>query len=150
MSGISREVRRCALQVLYQLDSGSAADDEVIRSTLLEGKSSAQAQDAGIELARKIWSTHEEADALVQPLSPEWPTHRQPMIDRNILRLALYEIRHAGTPGKVAINEAVDLAHEFGGEKSPGFVNAILDKIWKSDPAPESESPDQCAGERGG
>lgn len=132
MSGISRDVRRCALQALYQFDSGSATDDDVVRSTLLESKSSEKAQGEGFELAKGAWSDHEEADALVRPLAPEWPTHRQPMVDRNILRLALFEIRHSGTPGKVAINEAVELAREFGGEKSSSFVNAILDKIWKS------------------
>jgi N utilization substance protein B len=57
-----------------------------------------------------------------------------------VLRLAHHEIRRAGTPPKVAINEAVELAREFGGEKSPGFVNAILDRLVKGDTA-DSETP---------
>ena len=145
MSGIARDVRRCALQTLYQFDSSGTSDDEVIRSTLQEGRSSEQAQNDGYALAQRAWDHHEESDALVEPLSPEWPTHRQPMIDRNILRLALYEMQHAGTPGKIAINEAVELAREFGGEKSTGFVNAILDKIWKMKAT--SEDAGQSVGE---
>ena len=135
MSGIARDVRRCALQTLYQFDSIGTSDEEVIRSTLREGSASEQAQNDGYVLAKRAWESHQEADALVQPLSPEWPTQRQPMIDRNILRLAVYEMQHAGTPGKIAINEAVELAREFGGDKSTGFVNAILDKIWKTQAA---------------
>ena len=53
------------------------------------------------------------------------------MVDRNLLRLAYYEIKHGDTPAKAAINEAVELAKEFGGEKSPGFVNALLDRVMR-------------------
>lgn len=148
MSGISRDVRRCALQALYQFDSGCAIDDETVRSTLLGSNSSEKDQVRGFEFAQGAWTDHEEADALVRPLAPEWPTHRQPMVDRNILRLALYEIRYFGTPGKVAINEAVELAREFGGEKSSGFVNAILDKIWKSIRDDLGENTSTCVDER--
>ena len=131
MSSISRDTRRCALQALYQFDAVGDADPQQILETLEGSQASKPAQAAGFELARGAWEHREEFDGLVRPFSPEWPTHRQPMIDRNILRLALYEIRHAGTAGKVAINGAVELAKEFGGEKSFGFVNAILDRIWK-------------------
>lgn len=144
MSGISRDVRRCALQVLYQFDSGRSIDDDLVRSALQEGGSPEDVHARGFELARDAWSNHEQADELVRPLSPEWPTHRQPMIDRNILRLALHEILHERTPGKVAINEAVELAREYGGEKSSGFVNAILDKIWKANREDLGESTGAC------
>lgn len=132
MSGISRDMRRCALQALYQFDAGSDPENNLVRSTLEESRTSEAAQSEGYELAQGAWSHREEADELVHPFAQEWPTHRQPMVDRNILRLAIYELRHAGTPGKAAINGAVELAKEFGGEKSFGFVNAVLDKIWKS------------------
>ena len=144
MTRFSRDARRCALQALYQFDSGEQVDPGLIRETLAGSRASDDAQADGFELARGAWEHHAEADALVAPLAPEWPTHRQPMIDRNILRLAIFEIRHGGTPGKVAINAAVELAKEFGGEKSFGFVNAILDKLWKtisdSKPIPEAEA----------
>ena len=140
MSGISRDTRRCALQALYQFDAGGDPENNLIRSTLAESRTSETAQMEGFELAQGAWTQREEADELVRPLAPEWPTHRQPMVDRNILRLAVYEIRHAGTPGKVAINGAVELAKEFGGEKSFGFVNAVLDKIWKTVPDSEEVS----------
>ena len=134
MSGISRDMRRCALQALYQFDAGSDPENSLVRSTLEESRTSEAAQAEGFQLAQGAWSHRQEADDLVVPFAQEWPTHRQPMVDRNILRLAVYELRHTGTPGKAAINGAVELAKEFGGEKSFGFVNAVLDKIWKSEP----------------
>ena len=142
MSGISRDTRRCALQALYQFDAGSDSDNNLVRATLAESRTSEKAQVEGFKLAQQAWEHREEADQVVEPLAPGWPTHRQPMVDRNILRLAVYEIRHAETPGKAAINGAVALAKEFGGEKSFGFVNAILDKIWKAGPddQPDVES----------
>ena len=138
MNGISRDTRRCALQALYQFDAVGDTDPQQIRGTLEGSQTSESAQAAGFELARGAWEHREESDELVRPFSPDWPTHRQPMIDRNILRIALYEIRHAGTAGKVAINGAVELAKEFGGEKSFGFVNAVLDRIWKQSTADAS------------
>ncbi len=65
-------------------------------------------------------------------LAPEWPTYRQPVVDRNILRLAYFEIESGQTPPKVAINEAVELAREFSTQKSPAFVNGVLDKIMRN------------------
>ena len=69
------------------------------------------------------------ADETVAPLTPDWPTHRQPLIDRNILRLAYYEITSGKTPPIVAIDEAIELAKEFGTPESPAFINGVLHKI---------------------
>ena len=140
---MSRDARRCALQAIYQFDAADGSDDQGVRKTLEGSRASQDAQARGYELACGAWERREEFDRLVAPLAPDWPTHRQPMIDRNILRIALHEINDVGTPGKAAINGAVELAKEFGGEKSSGFVNAVLDKLWKAslapDPAPEVE-----------
>jgi N utilization substance protein B len=61
----------------------------------------------------------------------DWPVHRQPVVDRNVLRLAVYEMHRGGVPHALAIDQAVELAREFGGERSPAFVNAVLDRWWK-------------------
>ena len=139
MTDVTRTARRCALQVLYQMDAIDLADqlpfaeEQRIRNTLVEGGSSDEARNLGVELAKGAWADRLRCDALVEPCTPEWPTHRQPMIDRNILRLALHEIAVADVPPKVAINDAVELAKEYGGEKSPGFVNALLDKVMREE-----------------
>lgn len=135
---LNREVRRCALQALFQFDVVEAPDHELVRRTLDESPGTADDHARGYDLATLAWEFRDEADAAVRPLAPEWPTHRQPVVDRNLLRLAFYEIVHGAVPPKVAINEAVELAKEFGSEKSPRFVNAVLDKIWKDRDPPAS------------
>ena len=73
-----------------------------------------------------------EADALdraTQAAADNWRINRLGAIERNILRLGVYELREATVPPKVAIDEAVRLAHWFGGAKSPGFVNGVLDRV---------------------
>ena len=128
-----RDVRRCALQVMYQFDAGGSSDESVRQSLELElSPGPRAARDSGFELAMKAWVLRQEADAAVAALAPEWPTYRQPVIDRNILRLAYYEMTQGGTPPKVAINEAVELAREFSTEKSPMFINGVLDRIYKA------------------
>ena len=128
---IDRDARRCALQAMYQFDAGAADDHETVRGSLEGSAAAADSQEKGFALATMAWEFREESDEMIQRVSPDWPIHRQPMVDRNLLRLACYEIRHGDTPAKAAINEAVELAKEFGGEKSPGFVNALLDRVMR-------------------
>ena len=82
------------------------------------------------ELVQSVSSCREEIDQLIQKYAPAWPVEQLPAVDRNILRLALYEIRFgAGIPHKVAINEAVELAKAFGSESSPKFINGVLGSL---------------------
>ncbi len=127
----ARDARRCALQVLYQFDAGAEPSDAVFQ-TLEHSPGPPAVHKRGYELAVDAWAVRDEADATVAALTPEWPTYRQPALDRCILRLAFYEFTHGDTPPKVAINEAVELAREFSTEKSPLFVNAVLDRIYKA------------------
>ncbi len=130
----SRDVRRCALQALYQFDAVGTDALQTVRDSLKESPGSDAVHDAGFELARRAWARRAEADAAVAELTPDWPTYRQPVVDRSILRLAVFEMISGETPGKVAINEAVELAKEFSTGKSPLFINGVLDKIYKRRP----------------
>ena len=116
---------------MYQYDADPGVEDDLVRESLVESGAEADAQARGLELAQASWRTRSEADARIEALTPEWPVRRQAMIDRNLLRLAFHEMHVEGTPVKVAINEAVELAREFGTEESGGFVNAVLDRISK-------------------
>lgn len=143
--GAKRDIRRCALQALYQFDAGRADTPEAVRASLDESTGEAGAHDQGFDLAVHAWEHRAEADAAVAAVAPDWPTYRQPAVDRAILRLAYYEMMHGGTPPKVAINEAVELAREFSTEKSHLFVNGVLDKLYRqllehADKAPEQRS----------
>jgi N utilization substance protein B len=126
--------RRAALQALYQFDmtqaDPQAADD--IRESLDNALGTPQEHEEAFTLARNAWLHHETADEAATNLSPDWPTHRQPVIDRCIIRIAFYELTQTQTPWKIVINEAVELAKEFSTERSPMFVNGVLDKMHKS------------------
>ena len=130
---LDRSARRCALQVMYQFDAGSDESDDSVRGSLNDSPADDRARAAGYELAQGAWEGRSDSDEAVERLAPEWPVRRQPMVDRNLLRLAYHEMHSKNPPPKVAINEAVELAKEFGGERSPGFVNAVLDKVMRGE-----------------
>ena len=154
-----RDARRCALQALYQFEAGSAEAPDIVLGSLADAPGDEATHNRGFELATLAWEFRDDADAAVAALTSQWPTHRQPVVDRAILRLAYYELTHTDTPPKVVINEAVELAKEYSTEKSPLFINGILDKLYRhrcdasanAEPAPEAapeaehESTDQSA-----
>ena len=139
----ARNVRRCALQALYQFDAGNADSPEVVRASLDESPGDERAHQEGFDLALAAWEKRAEADAAVEALTPEWPTPRQPVVDRSILRLAHYEMTAGDTPPKVVINEAIELAKEFGSEKSPMFINGVLDKIFRTLREQATDAPER-------
>lgn len=132
----SRDVRRCALQAMYQLDAQRDAAQAPSREALLESLADSPGDDEthkrGLALAMLAWQMRVDADKDLAALSPDWPTHRQPVVDRNILRLGYFEIVTGAAPPKVAINEAVELAREFSTDRSPAYVNGVLDKIMRA------------------
>lgn len=115
-----------ALQTLYEVDSVHHAPGEVLAQRL----AAQSLPDAGGEFARHlvegVLAHQAELDDIVRQIAPEWPIDQVALIDRNILRLALFEIIEGETPMKVAINEAVELAKLFGSESSRRFVNGAL------------------------
>jgi len=137
----TRTIRRLALQALYQLDARARdtdeADRQVIRESLLDEQpgadpvAAAERADKALALAVGAWEARESADDLVRELAPTWPPERQPAIDRAIMRLAHYEMTSDAAPPKVAVNEAIELAKRYSTERSPAFLNGILDKALK-------------------
>ncbi len=129
------QIRTTALQALFQLDARADHDEPLVREAVMEdaqgmGLSRDEAAEA-YDLALAAYKGRRAADTRVHELAPTWPAVRQPAVDRAVLRLAYYEMTSGAVPPKIAVNEAVKLAKSFGGERSPGFVNGILDKILK-------------------
>ena len=85
-----------------------------------------------IETLSGIAQHRQQLDELIASYTRGWALERLLTVDRNILRLALYELLHTQTPAEVVINEAVELAKRFGAEHSAAFVNGLLDRVWKS------------------
>lgn len=127
-----RDIRRLAFQALFQLDARGTVDADDIRQSLEENPEfKPDDRDKAFELANAAYAHRAEADAAMKELAPTWPAHRQAAVDRAILRLAHYEMTRGGVHPKIAVNEAVELAKDFSTDKSPGFVNGLLDKILK-------------------
>ncbi len=127
-----REIRRLAFQALYQLDARGGRDAEDVRAWLEEAEGFRPAErERALALALRAWEHRAEADRLTAELAPDWPAHRQAAVDRTILRLAHEEMVRGDAPPKAVVNEAVELAKEFSTERSPAFVNALLDKVLK-------------------
>jgi len=150
-----RSVRLAALLLLYQIDLRGDADADAIQESAIAmaldavadeehddddaidiGAALGALRDEGgaaraLDLALAAHRARRAADEAIREFAPQWPAVRQPAVDRAILRLAHFEMTSGRTPPKTAVNEAVELAKAFGGERSPGFINAVLDKVLK-------------------
>ena len=138
--------RIVALQALFEVDIAHHDPDTVLQQRLAYKPLPEAGRDFARTLVRGILEHRADLDALIQENAPEWPLDQVAVIDRNILRMAIFEFVVAGnTPLKVAINEAVELAKRYGAKQSPQFVNGILDGLLpetdKSD-ADEADSSD--------
>lgn len=91
------------------------------------------------ELVQKILAQKDTINNLISNAAPQWPIDKLNKIDLVILWLAIYELENENTPPKVVIDEAVELAKEFGGESSPSFVNGVLGTIYKEEPKREEK-----------
>jgi len=125
-----RRSREMAIQVLYQVDMAQSDLAEALRLFCEHFKAPESIRDFAFELARGAHEHREEVDTLIKRFSEHWRLERMPTVDRNILRLAIYELLYRpDIPAKVSINEAVDLGKKYGSEDSGSFINGILDRI---------------------
>ncbi len=123
-----RRARSLALQALYEIDCVGHASEEVIARHLAENPG--LGSEAAAFLRALVLGTLHHApqfDRWIAECAPEWPVEQLAVVDRNIIRLALWEFAVSReTPVKVAINEAVELAKRFGSDSAPRFVNGVL------------------------
>jgi len=125
--------RVTAMQVLYEIDTvGLEGNDPAasIAALVEEYEASEEVKAFASTLVQGVLRRSEEIDTLIAAAAPQWPLEQIAGIDKAVLRVAVYELRHGeGVPVKVAINEAVDIAKEYGGEGSGRFVNGVLGAI---------------------
>ncbi len=137
-----RRAREIVLQLLYEADVNPGRERESSYAFL---RSRMQGRKALTLFAEKLLLgtlLHRDAiDQELTKLTTNWSLSRMPITDRNILRLGAYEILYGGTPGSVAITEAIALASRYGDKNSPRFINGVLDKVFKgqrAQPNPQS------------
>jgi N utilization substance protein B len=127
--------REKALQVLYAVDvgHGGALEPAAVEAAFAEVGAHfelhAGARAYALELALGVAGHREAIDRLIATHATNWRIERMAAVDRNVLRLAIFEMGWAGVPPSVAIDEAVELARRFGSDPSPGFVNGVLDAV---------------------
>ncbi len=142
--GIRRQARMVALQTLYEHDLVQHSPAEILQRHAEERRLQPKVMEYAEELVMGVLDHLAYIDAHIQSAASEWPLHQMARIDKNILRLAIYEILFNNTvPAKAAINEAVELAKQFGSNTSSRFVNGVLGTIFnraQQPPTPKAES----------
>jgi N utilization substance protein B len=124
---VRRQARIAALQALFEIDSVRHPVAAVLQRRTDEADIPAAGEAFLRKLVRGVIEHQEALNELISTFAPEWPIEQMAIIDRNILRIALFEFFvDGGTPPKVAINEAVELAKAFGSDSSRRFVNGVL------------------------
>jgi len=135
------------MQTLYEWDfhgRDNSELDSLLEKNIAEFGPGMEDADFPRELVRGVIGHLGEIDAIVEKAAPEWPIPQIAMVDRNVLRLGLYELLfgdYNAVPPKVAINEAIELAKSFGGESSGRFVNGVLGTVYREMGEPGKEHP---------
>jgi transcription antitermination protein NusB len=137
--GARRIARERALQALYHLEvhpsDPAVALDAAFAAAASEpgapaGKPDPESQRFALELVQGVWDHRQQIDELIQAHSHNWRVDRMSRIDRNVLRLGIFELQHLhDVPRKVTINEAVELGKLYGTAESSAFINGLLDRI---------------------
>ncbi len=130
MIGSRHQARQVALQALYELDCTAHSVPEVLTQRLKQEPLPDDMRPFVYQLVNGVLLHRQQLDDLIQEYAPEWPVDQMAIIDRNILRMSIYEIAISkSAPLRVVINEAVELAKDYGAETAPRFVNGVLGSL---------------------
>jgi N utilization substance protein B len=130
--GARRKARELALQMLFQHDMSGNEPDMVVDTFEDLQKSKPNTREFAVRIFRGTVDHLPEIDEMIQAQAENWRLSRMAVVDRNIIRMSVYEFMHeADTPKLVIIDEAVEIAKKFGTQKSSQFINGILDGILK-------------------
>lgn len=120
--------RKLAMQALYQSEIRGGDISDVIQVFLKESQFAAETVKWAIELAEGAWEYRKDADQLIKEYAANWDLDRINPVDRNIMRLAIFEIDKMETPNSVVLNEAIEISKKYSTDESPKFINGILGK----------------------
>ena len=130
--GARRKARELALQMLYQYDLSSNPPQQIVDTFEELQKSKPNTREFAVKIFRGTVEHLPELDDMIQRQADNWRLSRMAVVDRNIIRMSVYEFLHENdTPKLVIIDEAIEIAKKFGTQKSSQFINGILDGILK-------------------
>jgi N utilization substance protein B len=136
---VRRQARIAALQALFEIDCVNHSVGIVMQRRIADAALPIEGEKFFCKVVQGVLEHQETLDELISRYAPEWPIEQMAIIDRNILRIALFEfLVDGGTPPKVAINEAVELAKTFGSDSSRRFVNGVLGTLLANKGSPPS------------
>jgi N utilization substance protein B len=128
--GTRRQARELAMQALFYMDMQRDASEEMLEHFCGCFGPSKKSRPFFIKLVNGVLGTKDQIDALVEHFSQNWKISRMSCVDRNVMRIAVYEMLYCyDIPPKVSINEAVDIGKKFGTQESGAFINGIMDSI---------------------
>jgi N utilization substance protein B len=136
VTGRRTKARERALQALYQIDVAAAGIDDGLASFWKSFEpTEREVQQLAELMVRGVAVDRRQVDELIESVSTNWRLDRMAKVDRNVLRLATWELLKSDAPVKVVINEAIELGKKYGSEQSGAFVNGVLDKVAQGLPA---------------
>lgn len=128
--GNRRKSRELAMQALFYMDMNRNDSNELLERFCLNFTSSKKARPFFLKLVKGVIHAKLDIDSIIETFSDNWKINRMACVDRNIIRIAVYELLYCqDIPSKVSINEAIDVGKKFGTEESGAFINGILDSI---------------------
>jgi N utilization substance protein B len=131
---LRRKSREFALQMLFQWEMGKQEPARIEEKFWRSARAQKSTQEFANQLFENAAARAEEVDKIISSHTEHWRIERIAAIDRAILRLAIAELRSMGTPAKVVLNEAIELAKKFSSEEASSFINGVLDAVVKSLP----------------
>ncbi len=145
--------RSIAMQSLYEWDFGGKKPEllnKIVEKNIKEYGPGLEDTSFVWQLINGVMDHLSQIDKIIEKAAPEWPIEQITIVDRNVLRIGLYELLYSKkeeVPPKVAINEAIELAKTFGGESSGKFINGVLGTVYKEIGGPEASASDSVEAE---
>ena len=141
--GKRRKSREGTLQILFQLEFDDSIPDDIVNQFWEGKKASREIKDYSRYLIRGITSHQDSIDRIIQSASEHWRLSRMAVVDRNILRMAVFELFYEeGIAPAIVINEAIEIAKKFSSEQAAQFINGILDALRKQSDATREKLKD--------
>lgn len=131
--GSRRKARECTLQILFQCEIQGVKPQDVLEEYWQQMSVPVDVREFAKKLAVGTWESLNEIDAILAEYSANWKLSRMALVDKNILRMSVYELKYLpDIPVKVTLNESIEIAKKYGTKDSSAFINGILDQIAKT------------------
>ena len=141
-AGVRHRARTAVLQALYEAAASQHTAEDALKAIVTAQRLPQEAATFAADLIKEVLTKQDEIDQIIGGAAPAWPVAQLAVIDRNILRLAITEmLGDNGTPDRVVINEAIELAKRFGSESSGKFVNGVLGSVQRERAVRQSKQP---------